>query len=139
VIARARAAGHERRDALGIRTIDTQQLGRRAEAIRRLAARSRPPVRALVTCGFLRKSIDAAPRRSRPPLEMWRRMHAMRERGMTKKPGRQVATDVYHEHPSELQHYESIVSVPIALDAAVRSASVGTLDRVLALNERDRR
>ena len=63
----------------------------------------------------------------------------MRERGMTKKPGRQVATDVYHEHPSELQHYESIVSVPIALDAAVRSASVGNLNRVRALNERDRR
>ena len=62
----------------------------------------------------------------------------MRERGMTKKPGRQVATDVYHEHPSE-QHYGSIVSVPIALDAAVRSASVGNLNRVLALNERERR
>jgi len=45
--------------------------------------------------------------------------------------GRTVA-DLYVDHPRELQHYGTVVSMPIALDAAVRSASVESLNQLLA-------
>src|SRR5438477_1478705 len=45
--------------------------------------------------------------------------------------GRTVA-DLYVDHPRELQHYGTVVSMPIALDAAVRSASVDNLNQLLA-------
>src|SRR2546423_3230693 len=49
----------------------------------------------------------------------------------TRHEGRTVA-DLYVDHPRELQHYGTVVSMPIALDAAVRSASVESLNQLVA-------
>jgi starvation-inducible DNA-binding protein len=55
----------------------------------------------------------------------------MRERVMTRKP-EGTTTEAYREHLKERQPYGRIVSVPIALDAAVRGASVKNLNQLLA-------
>jgi len=56
----------------------------------------------------------------------------MRERMMSPKAESRIATDVHQEHPRERQHYGTVVSVPIALDATVRGTSVGNLNQLLA-------
>jgi starvation-inducible DNA-binding protein len=50
---------------------------------------------------------------------------------MTRKP-EGTTTEAYREHLKERQPYGRIVSVPIALDAAVRGASVKNLNQLLA-------
>jgi starvation-inducible DNA-binding protein len=54
----------------------------------------------------------------------------MRERGITKKD--RTVTDGYSDQLKERQHFGTIVSVPIALDATVRAASVENLNQLLA-------
>src|SRR5260370_37573104 len=49
---------------------------------------------------------------------------------MSKRHQHRIATEP-HESLRELQHYGTVVSVPIALDASVRSVSVENLNQVL--------
>ena len=56
----------------------------------------------------------------------------MRDRAMTKSPEGRVAIDESAEHARELQAYGTVVSVPIALDAAIRRTSVDNLNQLLA-------
>jgi starvation-inducible DNA-binding protein len=56
----------------------------------------------------------------------------MRERGMTRKLESRTTTKVSQDHPRELQPYGTVVSVPTALDAAVRGASVVNLNQLIA-------
>src|SRR6266852_1440071 len=51
---------------------------------------------------------------------------------MSKRHEGRTVTDLYAEHPRELQHYGTVVSMPIALDAVVRGASVESLNQLLA-------
>ena len=51
---------------------------------------------------------------------------------MNKKPESRTVTELYHQHPRELQRYGTIVSVPVALDASVRGISAENLNQLLA-------
>ena len=56
----------------------------------------------------------------------------MRERIMTKSSGARVGSNGTSHEARELQPYGTVVSVPIALDAAVRQGSVEDLNQLLA-------
>jgi starvation-inducible DNA-binding protein len=51
---------------------------------------------------------------------------------MSRKLENRTATALHPDHPREVQRYGTIVSIPIALDASVRSRSVENLNQVLA-------
>jgi starvation-inducible DNA-binding protein len=56
----------------------------------------------------------------------------MRDRVMTKSSEGRGAIDGSAEHAGELQAYGTVVTVPIALDAAIRRTSVDNLNQLLA-------
>ena len=56
----------------------------------------------------------------------------MKEHAMTGKAAGRVATDGNHADARELQHYGTVVPVPIALERSARAASTENLNQILA-------
>ncbi len=50
---------------------------------------------------------------------------------MSKRPESAAVTELFVPQPKELQHYGTVVQVPIALDASVRGVSVENLNQLL--------
>lgn len=72
--------------------------------------------------------------RSCPALSNYTEENSMRERVLTRKLESRTTTDVSQDHPREVQPYGTVVSVPTALDAAVR----GTRSSLLVMAQMSR-